>query len=412
MVKQQDEKTWQVGPGNRSGERTVKDLGMLSAADQRRLDELDARLAELNETFIGYPCSGVFDYSPLFRFLRYTMNNVGDPFVTSNYQLNTHEFEREVVEIFARLAHAAADSSWGYVTTGGTEGNMYGIFLGRELHPEGVVYYSEDTHYSVNKILRCLHVRNIMIKSDPDGRIDLEDLRETIRIHRDVPPIIFMNAGTTVKGAVDDLAGIKKILHDLAITQYYLHVDAALSGMILPFVEHPQPWNFADGAHSISISGHKMIGSPMPCGVVLAKKKNVERIARQIEYVGTLDTTLPGSRNAFAPLALWYAFHVLGEEGIRRKVEQCLEMADYAIARFAAIGRNAWRHPNSVTVVFDRPSQKIVQKWQLAVQHGAAHIITMPHVAREQIDRFIADMAEDELLSSSTEFTSEKNRVL
>jgi histidine decarboxylase len=376
---------------------------MLSAVDRCRLDELDARLTDLSETFIGYPCSGVFDYSPLFRFLRYPFNNVGDPFVTSNYQLNTHDFEREVVETFARLTHAPADASWGYVTGGGTEGNMYGIFLGRELHPDGVVYYSEDTHYSVNKILRCLHVRNIMIKSDPDGRIDLEDLRETIRIHRDVPPIIFANVGTTVKGAVDDLTGIKKILHDLAISQYYLHVDAALSGMILPFVEKPQPWNFADGAHSISISGHKMIGAPVPCGVVLAKKKNVERIARQIEYVGTLDTTIPGSRNAFAPLMLWYAFHTVGEEGIRRSVEKCLEMADYAISRFERIGRKAWRHPNSVTVVFDRPSMKIIKKWQLAVQDSAAHIITMPHVTCEQIDRFVADMAEDEVATPSAE---------
>ncbi|MCC6123388.1 MAG: histidine decarboxylase [Pirellulales bacterium] len=386
-------------------------MGTLSAADRQRLDELNARLKELNGTFIGYPCSGVFDYAPLFHFLRYPFNNVGDPFVTSNYQLNTHEFEREVVEIFARLTRAPEDASWGYVTGGGTEGNMYGIFLGRELHPEGVVYYSEDTHYSVNKILRCLHVRNIMIKSDPDGRIDLEDLRETIRIHRDVPPIIFANVGTTVKGAVDDLPGIKKILHDLAISQYYLHVDAALSGMILPFVEHPQPWNFADGAHSISISGHKMIGAPIPCGVVLAKKKNVDRIARQIEYVGTLDTTIPGSRNAFSPLMLWYAFHTVGEEGLRRSVRRCLETADYAIARFAAIGRAAWRHPNSVTVVFDRPSQNIVRKWQLAVLHGAAHIITMPHVSREQIDRFVADMAEDESPAANGELSPEGETI-
>jgi histidine decarboxylase len=251
-----------------------------------------------------------------------------------------------------------------------------------------------------------------MIKSDPDGRIDLEDLRETIRIHRDVPPIIFANVGTTVKGAVDDLAGIKKILHDLAISQYYLHVDAALSGMILPFVENPQPWDFSHGAHSISISGHKMIGAPIPCGVVLAKKKNVERIARQIEYVGTLDTTIPGSRNAFAPLMLWYAFHTVGEEGIRQSVKQCLDMADYAVARFGEIGRRAWRHPNSVTVVFDRPSPAIVHKWQLAVQHGVAHIITMPHVTRDQLDRFVADLAHDESPAAPTEFSPEGEVVL
>jgi histidine decarboxylase len=133
---------------------------------------------------------------------------------------------------------------------------MYGIFLGRELFPEGLVYYSEDTHYSVSKILRCLHVRSIMIKGLPDGQIDLDDLRETIKIHRDVPPIIFANIGTTMKGAVDDLDGIRQSLDDLAVPQHYIHADAALSGMVLPFVDDPQPWDFAAGVetHSRGIS--------------------------------------------------------------------------------------------------------------------------------------------------------------
>ena len=42
--------------------------------------------------------------------------------------------------------------------------------------------------------------------------------------------------------------------------------------MILPFVDDPPPWNFAAGIDSIAISGHKMIGSPLPCGVALARK--------------------------------------------------------------------------------------------------------------------------------------------
>jgi histidine decarboxylase len=318
----------------------------LSAEDRQRLDDLYAMIRREAKTFVGYPCTALFDYSPLYRFLSYPVNNVGDPFVPSNFHLNTHPFEREVLGIFQQLTRAPADSFWGYVTSGGTEGNMYGIFLARELYPDGLVYFSEDTHYSVTKILRCLRVRNVMIKSEPDGRIDLEDLRETIKIHRDVPPIVFANVGTTMTGAVDDLEGICGILHDLAIPQHYIHADAALSGMILPFVEDPQPWDFRAGIDSISISGHKMIGSPIPCGVAVADKRNVDRIARRIEYVGTLDTTIAGSRNA-------------------------------------------------VTVVFARPSAELVSMWLLAVQREVAHAITMPHVTRELIDRLVDDIAND-----------------
>jgi len=334
----------------------------LSPEDAKRLDDLYLRIGNEYEHFLGYPCHGEFDYTPLFRLLAFPINNVGDPFVPSNYHLNTHEIECEVLETCGRLTEAPPDQFWGYTTAGGTEGNMYGLFLAREVFTEGLVYFSEDTHYSVAKSLRALHIRNIMIASRPDGSMDLEDLRETIRIHRDTPAIIFLNIGTTMKGAVDDLRGIQEVFKELAIHQHYIHADAALSGMILPFVDEPQPWNFAHGIDSISISGHKMIGCPMPCGVALAKKKYVERIARSVEYVGTLDTTLSGSRNAMAPLMLWYQFHTLGIEGLRARVRSCLEVADHALERLRAIGWESWRHENSVTVVLRRPSDAIARK--------------------------------------------------
>jgi len=365
---------------------------LLAPADRARLDRLLATLDEESDRFLGYPCTRDFDYSPLFPFLYYPLNNVGDPFVETTFHLNTHEIEIEVLEYFRALVRAPADGFWGYMTSGGTEGNMYGIYLGRELLPDGVVYYSEDTHYSVPKILRVLHARNIMIRSLPSGEIDYEDLHATLRVHRDVPPIIFANIGTTMKGAVDNLSTVRAILEDLAIPRHYIHVDAALSGMILPFVDDPQPFGFDAGIDSIAISGHKMIGSPMPCGVALARKANVDRIARSVEYIGTLDTTLAGSRNAITPLFLWYAIKTQGGDGFRRIVAQCMATADYAIDRFRDIGVEAWRNPNSITVVFPRPADALIQKWQLATHRDVAHIITMPHVERRHIDSVVHDL--------------------
>ena len=365
---------------------------MLDAGDKQRLDDLLELIEQECDRFLGYPCTRDFDYSPLFPFFYYPLNNVGDPYVDTSFRLNTHDIEREVVEYFRQLVRAPENGIWGYVTNGGTEGNMYGIYLARELHPEGVVYYSEDTHYSVAKIMRLLHARNIMIKSRDDGEMDYEDLEETLRIHRDVPPIIFANIGTTMKGAVDDIGKIKAILKKLAIHEYYIHADAALSGMILPFVDDPQAFGFDVGIDSISISGHKMIGSPIPCGVVVARKKNVERIARSVEYVGTLDTTLSGSRNAITPLFLWYAIRSQKSEGFQAIVQRCLRMADYTLAEFAKRGIDAWRHKNSVTVVFARPHEQVLKNWQLAVHHEIAHIITMPHVEERHIQAVLADI--------------------
>ena len=88
------------------------------------------------------------------------------------------------------------------------------------MFPDGVVYFSQDTHYSVVKILRVLKARNIMIKSLDTGEIDYDDLRETIRINRDLPVIFIANIGTTMKGAVDDVGTVREILDDLAVTNF------------------------------------------------------------------------------------------------------------------------------------------------------------------------------------------------
>lgn len=365
----------------------------LSPSDRQRLDDLHSRLAGLRPRNIGYPCNQDFDFSDLFRFLHFSVNNVGDPFSGTNYKLNTQDFEREVLADFARFTQAPEGEWWGYVTNGGTEGNMYGLYVARELYPDGICYFSEDTHYSVAKVLRLQHTRNIMLKSQPDGQMDYTDLRETLRIHRDVPPIIFANIGTTMKGAIDDLAKIREVLDDLAIPNAYIHADAALSGMILPFVEKPQPWNFSHGADSISISGHKMLGSPLPCGIVLARKAHVDRIARSIEYIGALDTTIAGSRSAITPLFLWHRLRTMGEEGLRKVVRGCLERADYAVRTLTAAGIDAWRHENSVTVVFPRPPASVMQKWIIAPKKRIGHIIVMPHVTTTTIDEFAADFA-------------------
>ena len=360
--------------------------------------ELDARIHQVRSEFelvspffAGYPVNQDFDYSALYPLLAFAANNVGDPFGHSRYQSNTHETEREVVHRIAELVRLPAEEAWGYVTAGGTEGNMYGIYVGRELLREPVAYFSQDTHYSVLKILHVLNIRNIMIRSQDNGEIDYDDLRDSIRINRDAPALVVANIGTTMKGAVDDLDRIRAIIEELALPRSYIHADAALSGMILPFVDDPQPFGFDSGIDSIAISGHKLLGSPLPCGVVVTRREYTAQIGRAIEYVGALDTTLLGSRSAIAPLIIWYALTKHGHDGFRRIVAEMLDTAEYAVERFNAHGIPAWRARNSATVVFPRPSPYALFQWQVAPLGEIAHVITMPHVTREMIDQVVAD---------------------
>jgi histidine decarboxylase len=357
-----------------------------------RLDALYRRMLEANEASLGYPAAKDFDYAELHRFLDFPMNNIGDPFADGTYRVETREFEREVVEFFAELFRAPRGDWWGYVTSGGTEGNLYGLYLARELLPQGIVYYSEQTHYSVAKNLHFLGMRHIMIRSAPSGEIDYEDLRETLKVHRDVPPIVFANIGTTMTEARDDVAKIVSIMDDLAIRQRYVHSDAALSGGYAGFLDPRPHYDFADGADSVAVSGHKFLGAPVPCGVVIAKKGNVQRIARAIDYIGNLDTTIGGSRSGFAPLMLWYRLEQLGIEGIRERIARSLDLAAYLERRLGEASIDAWRNPNAITVVFPRPSEAIRRKWQLATAGSVSHAIVHANVTREQIDAFVRDM--------------------
>ncbi|NDG80063.1 MAG: histidine decarboxylase, partial [Synechococcaceae bacterium WB8_1B_057] len=67
---------------------------------------------------------------PLADFLKYNINNIGDPF-HPNSGINTCDFEQEVISFWSAALHLDSANAWGYITNGSTEGIMYGISQGR-----------------------------------------------------------------------------------------------------------------------------------------------------------------------------------------------------------------------------------------------------------------------------------------
>ncbi|GGB02418.1 histidine decarboxylase [Puia dinghuensis] len=370
-------------------------MNTLTIAHRRRLEDYMTKAFERAKHFIGYPIATDFDYSELYPLLSLPLNNVGDPFVESTYDLNSRSIEIEVLQFFASIFKAPENNWWGYVTNGGSEGNLYGLYVARELYPEGIVYYSEATHYSVQKNIQLLGLRSIVIRTDDEGEMDYADLEQMIRLHREKPVIILANIGTTMTEAKDDLSAIRRVLKQSAIRNHYIHCDAALAGVYSALLQLEPGFDFSHGADSIAISGHKFIGSPIPCGVVLVKKNYKDRIGKAISYIGTLDTTISGSRNGHSPVFLWYAIKRLGVEGLKQRAVECLEIAGYAIEKFRSIGISAWRNPSAITVVFPAPSLSIRQKWQLATESGSSHIICMPGLKRELIDEFMEELRQE-----------------
>lgn len=362
---------------------------------QNRLDKYKIDVKDRYSRLLGYPIAQDFDYSELFDLLNYPLNNLGDPLVESTYDLNSRSIEREVVQFFCDLFKAPEGNSWGYVANGGSEGNLYSLYVAREVYPNGIVYYSEATHYSVQKNISLLGMPSILIRSQDNGEIDYDDLNDAVHNNRDRPAIIVANIGTTMTEAKDDIAKIKQVLKRSAIRNHYIHCDAALAGVYLAALGHGGVFDFSAGADSIAISGHKFIGSPIPCGVVMVKKSYKDRIGKVIPYIGTVDTTITGSRNGHSPLFLWYAIHKMGVEGIKERALASIEMAKYTEEKLREIGLNAWRNENAITVVFPRPSKETCTKWQIATEGDLSHIICMPGISKESIDLCLADIKRD-----------------
>jgi len=371
----------------------------LAKKDQDRLEAFWKHCLEHQFFNIGYPESADFDYSALHRFFRFSINNCGDWEKYSNYVLNSFEFERDVMQYFSELFSIPFKESWGYVTNGGTEGNLFGCYLGREMFSDTTLYYSKESHYSVPKIAKLLCMKSCEIDTQENGEIDYDDLVKKVALDGESHPIIFANIGTTMRGAVDDVAVIQQRLMRAGIPRhdFYIHADAALAGMILPFVHDPQPFSFTDGIDSICVSGHKMIGSPVPCGIVLAKKQNVDRISIDVDYISTSDQTISGSRNGHTVLFMWAAIRSRSFQGWCQRVQRCLGMAQYAVDRFQDANVNAWRNRNSITVVFPCPSETVWKKHHLATSGGVSHFIATAHLRdTRQIDALINDIVNDQ----------------
>jgi histidine decarboxylase len=370
---------------------------------------LTHRLDEARPYNIGFPGATDLDYTPLADLLTtHLLNNVGDPWIDGLAANHTKAFEREVVWFLADLFRAPTSDRWGYVTTGGSEGNLYPLWLARTLYPDGLLLRSAAAHASVAKAADVLRMESIVVRTGPTGEMDYDDLADQITRHRHRPAVILATAGTTLTEAVDDVRRIGAVLDDLAVTRRYIHVDAALSGIPLALLDPGQRpgFDFADGADSLSVSGHKFLAAKACCGVVVVRASHRNRIARDVGYTGSPDATLFGSRSGHAPLMLWYALKTLGVDELRARAQAARELAAYTHRRLVEIGWEATRLPHAFTVVLRTPPPAVTEKWVLATVDEWSHIITMPGVARESIDAFLEDLAASPDVAGPSESTN------
>ncbi|MEU9508577.1 histidine decarboxylase [Micromonospora sp. NPDC048170] len=372
-------------------------LRIATAADLSRapldvtavLDHLVREADAAAPTEIGFPGAVDLDHSEVVARLGTRLwNNIGDP-ADAGGTAHTRVLERAVVAWVADTLAMPPDDRWGYVTTGGTEGNLSALHAAHRRHPTARVYHSTAAHYSIPKTVAMLGARGVVVDARPDGEMDYAHLAAQIRRRRRWPAIVVATAGTTMTEAVDDTTRIRAVLDEHGVDGH-LHVDAALSGIPLA-LDGRLRLDTTSGVGSVAISGHKFFGVPTPCGVVLVRD-GIRRPVSHITYTDTADTTVTGSRCGLAAALLWHAIATHGREGHRWRVSEARRLAAYATEQLTAAGWPAWRHPHAFTVVLPTPPETVRRKWLLASDGDTSHIICMPGITRGQVDAFVADL--------------------
>lgn len=365
-------------------------------------------LAERSMT-LGYPGNNDIRLEEFYRW--YTgnnlesmiINNAGDPFEEGDHTLSSLDFEREVIQYFAPKYGFDGNDLWGIVTMSGTDGNNHGIYFGvnylkRKTGKMPVVYVSDEAHYSNYRLCDLQHLEVRFVKSDSMGRMVPDSLEKVLDPTR--PCLIVYAMGSTFKGAIDDQKALDDVLARHEGMAVYRHVDAALFGGYLPFTEYKDLVDRRKtGFDSISVSGHKFFGIDSPCGLFITTRDVYDNQSTyDISYLNANMRMINCSRSGIEPLKFWWLMKTVGDEGWTEQAARIFENTRYLKSELKRIGWPYWNNEYSNTVIFRRPSAKVVRKYNLACGEDAAfggklsHVVVMQHVTKDSIDRLIADL--------------------
>ncbi|HVE44412.1 MAG TPA: pyridoxal-dependent decarboxylase [Gammaproteobacteria bacterium] len=274
-----------------------------------------------------------------------------------------------------------------------------------------IFYAKNATHYSVPKVSEILHFNIRPVSDNADGAIDLVDFKRQITFHLSAHPhspiIVIANIGTTVTGAIDDVAGMKEVLHGFDPKPLFtIHMDGALTGFLLPILKpFGEVTNYFDalGVNTLAVSAHKYPGLSQPCGIILATKdffeKSFEKQSeRSVDYVGNIsDVTITGSRSGLNVLMFHNALHSLklheNCDKLSKMVSENIDNARYLYEELVKIyGSDQVYYPYHFNIMFPKPNQVIAKKYQLMITGDRATICVLSNVSRKLINEFIGDL--------------------
>jgi glutamate/tyrosine decarboxylase-like PLP-dependent enzyme len=263
--------------------------------------------------------------------------------------------EQIVVNNWLRMVGFDPEKGYGFMTSGGTAGNLCGINLARNLSlpnamEEGLISAlhtynvekntrykslafacSKRAHYSFNTAAGVEGVgsKNI-IRCGMDGPNDLHQLQERILTSEREGKLIFAVvavAGDTLSGRIDDLEGVVRMVRECEKNvghPIYIHVDCAHTGPFFLVTDIRKKLAGIEEADTICLDPHKYF-APYNTGIFLVREKEKITSNRDGGTASCLTTgkyhtgsyTLDGSRGAGGVLSTYIMDRALGMNGHR-----------------------------------------------------------------------------------------------
>ncbi len=213
---------------------------------------------------------------------------------------------------------------------------------GRSDVPKLRVYASAESHSSIEKACMTLGIGRAGLAKIPTNerfelRIDALEAAIAADKAAGIKPIAMVGTiGTTSSTSVDPIEAMAAIAKREGI---WLHVDSAYAGAVALIPERRAAFAGWELADSVVTNPHKWFFTPVDASLLLTRHMPVlqEAFSLRPEYLRTLDREGPiRDYNEYTPtlgrrlrsLKIWMQLRYFGLEGLRRRIEHHIAMAD------------------------------------------------------------------------------------
>ncbi len=290
---------------------------------------------------------------------------------------STLKLENDVVAMMGSLLHGT-DNVSGSFTTGGTESIILAMKAARDTFLENhkgtpEVVLPVTAHPSFSKACEYLGLKEIRVNVDPYYRADIDAMEKKINENT---AMIVGSAPSFPYGTIDPI----NKLSDLALQHnLWLHVDACVGGMILPFLKRNgidlPDYDFKlPGVISISVDLHKYGFTPKGSSVIMYNNSSYRR--HQI-YVNARWPGYPMSNagiqatKSAGPLAgTWAILNYLGYDGYADLAKKTLNAYQTIRNGIEEIGYRITGKPDATIFAFQDDNNSIFQTGAKMIEHG------------------------------------------